>query len=143
MILDFGHSTFPNARSREHHFITNIDLKPTEIFVESYKQQTLNISNWDKISGTLCQLTPIHYAFGSLVFLIVLVMSCCLLAVCYKRVHALLGILTCNLCCKDKLIARRQYLMDRQRLRTQARARVKFSELKTTDPDKQPPISLP
>ena len=130
-------------RSREHHFITNIDFKPTKIFLENFKQQSVDITHWDKISNTFRQLTPIHYALGSVVFLIVLVMLCCLLAICYKRVPALLGILTCNLCCKDKLIARRQYLMDRQRLRTQARARVKFSELKTTDPDKQPPTSLP
>ena len=123
-------------RSREHNFITNIDLKPTNIFVENYKLQSIDVTHWDRISNTFRQMTPIHYAFGSIVFLIILVMLCCLLVICYKRIPALKGILTCNLYCKDKLIARRQYLMDRQRLRTQARARVKFSELKTTDPDK-------
>ena len=128
-------------RSREHHFITNIDLKPTKIFVESFKQQTVDISHWDKISGTFRQLTPIHYAFGSLVFLIVLVMFCCLLAVCYRRFPTLLSILTCHLCCRNKLVARQQYLVDRQRLKVQARARIKFSELKTTDIDQQPTSS--
>ena len=112
-------------RSRENNFITNLDLKPTKIFVENFKHQSVDITHWDKISNTFRQLTPIHYAFGSIVFLIVLVMLCCLFVICYKRVPALLGILTCNLRCKDNLIARRQYLMDRQCLKDQARARVR------------------
>ena len=109
------------------------DLEPTKIFVESFKQQTIDSMHWDKISSTIRQLEPIHYAFGSLVFLIIPVVLCCLLGVCYKRFSTLLSILTCNLCCRDKLIARRQHLVDRQRLKVQARTRVKFSELKTTD----------
>ena len=72
-------------RNREHHFITNVDLEPTKIFVESFKQQTIDSTHWDKISNTIRQLEPIHYAFGSLVFFIVFVMLCCLLGVCYKN----------------------------------------------------------
>ena len=117
-------------RSREHNFITNIDLKPTNIFVENYKLQSIDMTHWDKISNTFRQMTPIHYAFGSVVFLIILVMLCCLIVICYTRAPAILSTLTCNLCCKNKLLTRRQYLMDRKRLKTQARARVRFSELK-------------
>ena len=130
-------------RSREHNFITNIDLKPQNIFVENYKLQSINVDHWDKISNTFRQMTPIHYAFGSVVFLIILVMSCCLIVICYTRVPSLLSTLTCNLCCKNKLLTRRQYLLDKKRLKTQTKARVRFSELKTTDPDQPLSTSLP
>ena len=130
-------------RSREHNFITNIDLKPQNIFVENYKLQSIDVDHWTKISNTFRQMSPIHYAFGSVVFLIILVMSCFFIVICYTRVPSLLSALTCNLCCKDKLLKRRQYLLDKKRLKIQNKARVRFSELKTTDPDEKLSTSLP
>ena len=78
-------------------------------------------------------LQPIHYAFGSVMFFITIVLLCCLTCFCYKRFPSLLNKLTCNLCCHNRLVARQQSLLDKQRLKVQARARIKFSELKTDD----------
>ena len=129
-------------RSREHTFITNIDLKSKDIFVENYKLQSIDVDHWTKISNTFRQMEPIHYAFGTVVFLIILVMSCFFIVICYIRVPSILSALTCNLCCKDKLLTRKQYLLNKKRLETHDRTRVKFSELKVTD-DEQLPTSQP
>ena len=129
-------------RSREHTFITNIDLKSKDIFVENYKLQSIDVDHWTKISNTFRQMEPIHYAFGTVVFLIILVMSCFFIVICYIRVPSILSALTCNLCCKDKLLTRKQYLLNKKRLETHDRTRVKFSELKVTD-DEQSPTSQP
>ena len=40
-------------RNKEHHFITDIDLKPSKIFVENFRQQEIPNAHWDSITDTI------------------------------------------------------------------------------------------